>query len=68
MKRFFALLLGLCIAVSSAFAFKIQYDNYITISKPVFEDLYIAGGNIVINAPVYGDLIIAGVLFILMIL
>jgi len=60
MKRFFVLCLSLCLAVSSAFAFKIQYGKNITISQPVFEDLYIAGGNIVINAPVYGDLIIAG--------
>ena len=34
-------------------------DN-IVISKPVYEDVYLAGGNITINAPIHGDLVIAG--------
>ncbi len=59
MKRFI-LFLSLCVTYSSAFAFKMQYGNNVTISRPVYEDLYIAGGYIVINAPVYGDLVIAG--------
>jgi cytoskeletal protein CcmA (bactofilin family) len=44
----------------AASAFKIEYGNNITISNPVWEDLYIAGGTVNINAPVHGDLIIAG--------
>jgi hypothetical protein len=59
MKRYF-LVSFLIVVCSSAFAFRIQYGRNITISQPVYEDLYITGGNIVINAPVYGDLIIAG--------
>lgn len=43
-----------------AFAIRIEFGRNITISQPVFEDLYIAGGNVTINAPIYGDLIIVG--------
>lgn len=43
-----------------ASAYRFEYGNNVTISKPVYEDLYIAGGNVTINAPVYGDLIVAG--------
>lgn len=32
----------------------------VIIDKPVYEDLYIAGGNVTVNAPVHGDLILAG--------
>jgi len=59
MKRYvlFTFLIAIC---TTAFGFKIQYGRNITISHPVYEDLYIAGGNIIINAPVYGDLVVAG--------
>jgi hypothetical protein len=39
---------------------RIEYRKNVIISQPVYEDLYVAGGNITINAPIYGDLIIAG--------
>lgn len=59
MKKMFLLVIMISQFVS-AFAFRIEYGRNITISQPVYEDLYIAGGNITINAPIYGDLIIAG--------
>jgi cytoskeletal protein CcmA (bactofilin family) len=59
MKRVTALFISFCF-FTSAFAFRIEYGNNLTISHPVYEDLYIAGGNILINAPVYGDLVVAG--------
>lgn len=37
-----------------------QFNKTVTINAPVYEDLYIAGGNVIINAPVHGDLIAAG--------
>lgn len=37
-----------------------QFNKTVTINSPVYEDLYIAGGNVIINAPVHGDLIAAG--------
>lgn len=52
------------IALLSSFlktsAYRFEHGNNITISQPVMEDLYIAGGTITINAPIHGDLIIAG--------
>ncbi len=59
MKKTFLLtvMLGCCVAASAQ---HIVYGNNVTISKPVYEDLYIAGGTININAPVHGDLVIAG--------
>jgi hypothetical protein len=59
MKKIF-LLTAILINCIYAAAFRIEYGNNITISKPVYEDLYIAAGTITINAPIYGDLIIAG--------
>lgn len=59
MKKTLSVLIFLVFTIQ-LFAFRIEYGNNIVISKPVFEDLYIAGGSITINAPVYGDLIIAG--------
>ena len=44
----------------SAEAYRIEWGRNVTISQPVYEDLYVAGGTITINAPVYGDLIVAG--------
>lgn len=32
----------------------------VTVTQPVYDDLYIAGGKVIINAPVHGDLIVAG--------
>ena len=40
-------------------AYRIQWGRTVTISTPVYEDLYIAGGTVTINAPIYGDVIIA---------
>lgn len=53
-------LLILLAACTTAWAYRIEWGSNITISKPVYEDLYIAGGNIKINAPIHGDLIVAG--------
>jgi cytoskeletal protein CcmA (bactofilin family) len=41
-------------------AYRIDWGRNVVISKPVYEDLYIAAGTVTINAPVYGDLIVAG--------
>lgn len=57
-KRF--LLTVLVIHSMLASAFVIKYGNDINITKPIYENVYIAGGNIHINAPIHGDLIIAG--------
>lgn len=54
------LLIVWCANFITAAAFRIEYGNNITITQPVMEDLYIAGGTVTINAPVQGDLIIAG--------
>ncbi len=59
MKKVFFVFL-LTTVYHSVSAFKIQCGRNITITQPVYEDLYIAGGNVIINAPVYGDLVIAG--------
>ena len=54
------IILTLLTLFQSAKAYQIKWGKNITISKPVYEDLYITGGTITINAPVYGDLIVAG--------
>ncbi len=59
MKKIFVLAAILCNCMYAA-AFRIEYGNNITISKPVYEDLYITAGTVTINAPIYGDLVIAG--------
>jgi hypothetical protein len=59
MKRLLFLLVQ-CSSFFTATAFRIEYGNNTTISQPVHDDLYIAGGTVTINAPIYGDLIIAG--------
>lgn len=59
MKRFIILLI-LTMQFSSVQAYRIEWGRTVTITAPVHEDLYIAGGTITINAPVYGDVIIAG--------
>ena len=50
----------LTILSSTAFALRIEYGNNLVITKPIFEDVYIAGGEVTINAPIHGDLIIIG--------
>lgn len=59
MKRFFLLILWVTIC-NSVLAFKIQYGRNVTITQPVYEDLYVAGGDVIINAPIHGDLVVAG--------
>ncbi len=54
------LFIAMISSFNAAFAYRIEYGNNIIISRPVYENLYIAGGTITINAPIYGDLIIAG--------
>lgn len=39
---------------------RFESGDKIVISKPVYQDVYLAGGTITINAPIHGDLIIAG--------
>lgn len=55
-----ALLFFIFISTLSVHATPFHYGRTVTISKPVFEDLYITAGTVTINAPVYGDLVIAG--------
>jgi hypothetical protein len=59
MKRIIPLLLLLTI-FNHAEAFRMQSGNNVIISKPVYENLYVAGGTVTINAPIYGDLIMTG--------
>jgi hypothetical protein len=59
MKKIF-FLSAMLVNFVTVFAFRIEYGNNVIISRPVYEDLYIAGGNIIINASIHGDLIIAG--------
>ncbi|HJU46393.1 MAG TPA: hypothetical protein VJ647_06385 [Chitinophagaceae bacterium] len=59
MKRILIICLG-SLLTYPALAFKVVCGNNITISDPLYEDVYIAGANIIINAPIHGDLIIAG--------
>lgn len=59
MKKIFFSLLA-CAGCFSASAYRIEWGRNITITVPVHEDLYVAGGTVTLNAPVYGDLIVAG--------
>jgi cytoskeletal protein CcmA (bactofilin family) len=52
--------LALVMAFQSAGATEFQYGKEVIISKPVYGNLYIAGGGVTLNAPVYGDLMVAG--------
>jgi hypothetical protein len=47
-------------ATTALFATSFKGEQDITISTEVNEDLYLAGGNILIDAPIRGDLICAG--------
>lgn len=58
MKRFVILALS-CLAAGAATA-QVKYGKLVTISQPVYEDLYVAGGTVIINAPIHGDLVVAG--------
>lgn len=53
----FVLMLGMICPVQ---AIRIQSGKNLVIDKPVYEDVYITGGEIMINAPVYGDVVVAG--------
>lgn len=59
MKHVLLLVLMLSV-VCSAQAIRIQSGKNLVIDKPVYEDVYITGGEVMINAPIYGDLIVAG--------
>jgi hypothetical protein len=60
MKKIFILISVMLGSFIYAAAFRIEYGNTVNITRPVYEDLYIAAGTVTISAPVYGDLIIAG--------
>lgn len=53
-------ILILCSIFLPAAALHIQYGTHIVMDRPVYENVYVAGGNVTINAPVHGDLVIAG--------
>lgn len=55
-----ACLAALMLTVVFARATEFQYGKDVIISKPVYGNLYIAGGGVTLNAPVYGDLMVAG--------
>jgi hypothetical protein len=59
MKRVSFLIVAL-VCIMQCYALRIEYGNNITITQPVYENLYVAGGTITINAPIHGDLICAG--------
>jgi cytoskeletal protein CcmA (bactofilin family) len=54
------LLLILLACFGTANAFRIEWGKTVTITQPIHEDLYVAGGTITLDAPVYGDVIVAG--------
>lgn len=59
MKKALLFLLA-CAGAFSAGAYRIEWGRSVTITQPVHEDLYVAGGTVTVNAPIYGDLIVAG--------
>jgi len=59
MKKFI-ILLSLIMLFNFARAYRVEWGRAVTISTPIHEDLYVAGGTVTINAPIYGDVIIAG--------
>jgi cytoskeletal protein CcmA (bactofilin family) len=38
----------------------VKSGESVTITKPVNDDMYVAGGTVVVNAPIHGDLIVVG--------
>lgn len=56
MKQLLCFVLTLAIMSSV----RAQMGKNIVIDKPVYEDVYIAGGEVMVSAPVYGDLVVAG--------
>jgi hypothetical protein len=59
MKRILAFVIAIML-FQTVYAYTIEWGRTITITKPVYEDLYVAGGTVTLNAPVYGDVIVAG--------
>ncbi|HET7898176.1 MAG TPA: hypothetical protein VFL47_10910 [Flavisolibacter sp.] len=59
MKKTLFLVVGSLVLIT-AHAYRIDWGKTVTISHPVFEDLYVAGGTVTINAPIHGDLVVAG--------
>jgi hypothetical protein len=59
MKKIF-FLIAMCSQFIYASAYRIEYGNNVTITIPVYEDVYVAGGTVTISVPIHGDLIIAG--------
>jgi len=59
MKQIFILGLS-CLAIQPASAFQMSFRDTLFITEPVYQNLYLAGGNVIINAPIYADLIVAG--------
>lgn len=58
MKTFISVIVFLIAPVSPGLF--LQSGEKVTISQPVYEDVYLAGGTVVINAPIHGDLIVTG--------
>ncbi|MBX9781706.1 MAG: hypothetical protein K2X48_00295 [Chitinophagaceae bacterium] len=59
MKKMILMSLIACLFLQAQ-ALRIEYGNNVTITSPVYEDLYIAGGTVTVNAVIHGDLIVAG--------
>lgn len=59
LRQFFFLIIG-GLTVQSAIAQQHLQGGSITVSVPVYGNLYITGGKVWVNAPVHGDLIVAG--------
>ena len=47
-------------AFRSASGMIVATGNTVVIDRPVFEDIYLAGGTVTVNAPVHGDIVAAG--------
>lgn len=58
MKKTYCLLLIFIPIIS--IAQQLEYGNNLTITRPVYGNLYLSGRDVIINAPVYGDLVVAG--------
>jgi hypothetical protein len=47
-------------AFPSAFGMIVENGKTVVIDRPVFEDIYLAGGTLTVNAPIHGDIVAAG--------
>ncbi|HWB92843.1 MAG TPA: polymer-forming cytoskeletal protein [Puia sp.] len=47
-------------AFRSASAMIVATGSTVVIDRPVFDDIYLAGGTVTVNAPVHGDIVAAG--------